>query len=653
MNLRKKKREKMKKLLLLIIFLKVSLGQIPKSPFGLEKDICNNVNGRTYDVSGFTGTPYVITPFIDTFKNPAIMAPKYKTCRTDSHCMFSYEIDVYDTQLRPFDNAVSSCKNYPGTWFLTYNGQIPGPTIMTPVGHETLLRFNNKIGKYFTQSFSPCNTKTRRGRPFSVHFHGSASLAPFDGWAEDETCFGETKDYIYPNNRPVTGWYHDHALHITARNAYNGMSAYYFVTSKKKFGGCGEPWNLEDIEERHLVFSDRVLDKTCQSFMDTIRVHKDNFYGDINLVSGIPFPNIPIDAKWYRFRLLNSAISRPYLVKIKDMSLNDISQDICWVIAGDGGYKGTPTRFPKQGLLMGVAERYEIVCDFRKLAGQTLFLWNDRDSEMMKDVPYFCYSHLLGKILISRNVQQTPSFEISTGLNSLISPLTKVLENADIEKAYNMISQGKYHRTFKFGRSGGQWTINGETWDTMRIAASDIGQNTWELWLFETGGGWFHPVHIHLVDFYILKREGAAGLTDYEQLTPKDVFYLGPGNKVWTIARFGAHKGDYMFHCHNLIHEDDDMMRAMRMVDGGMNAQTAERYVLNPIHKIIYNNWRYTDPMLGETSAKPTKSVATHNLKLIVDTLNKNLYRIFYPTGDDVKMYNGYENPWQSRWCPV
>jgi len=395
------------------------------------------------------------------------------------------------------------------------------------------------------------------------------------------------------------------------------------------------------------------LDNKCQNFIDTIKVHRDDFYGDINLLSGIPYPNMPLDAKWYRFRLCNTAVSRPYLVKIKDSKLVDISQDICWVIAGDGGYRGSPVRFPRAGLLIGVAERYEIVCDFRAKKNEVLYLWNDRDRERMKDVPYFCYSHLLAKITVSGTVQQTANFDASTAGNLVINPLPKVLVQSNIDEAYKMISEGRQHRIFKFGRSGGQWTINGETWDTMKIAASDVGQNTWELWLFETGGGWFHPVHIHLVDFYLLKREGGKGIEFYENLTPKDVFYLGPGDKVWTIARFGAHKGDYMFHCHNLIHEDDDMMRAMRVMDRGMNSMSASKFVLNPLHKIIYNNWKYADPMLGETSAKPRRSVTAHNSKLIKDTLNKNLYRIFYPLPEDISSYAGYENPWQSKWCPV
>lgn len=641
------------KTIVLFSFVKVLLGQIPKSPFGAESEICNFVNGRAYEVDGFTGTPLGITPFRDTFRNPVVMNPKHKVCRQDNHCIFSYEIDVYDIQLRPFDNAVQACRRFPATWFMSYNGQIPGPTIQVPSGHETFLRFNNKIGRHFTQTFSPCNVARKTGRPISIHLHGSASLAPYDGWAEDITCRGETKDYVYPNNRPVSAWYHDHALHITAKNAYHGLSAFYIITSKKKFGGCGEPWNMEDIDERHLILSDRTLDNRCQSFIDTIKVHKDDFYGDINLVSGIPFPNMPMDAKWYRFRILNAALSRPYLVKIKDMSLKDIAHDICWVIAGDGGFRGTPIRFPRNGLLTGVAERWEVVCDFTGYANQVLFLWNDRDEKRMKDVPYFCYSHLLARMPIGSRVANSPAFDVSAGTNLVINPLPRVLTPSDIAEAQKMIAEGRQHRTFKFGRSGGQWTINGETWDTMKIAASDVGHNTWELWLFETGGGWFHPVHIHLVDFYLLKRDGGSGVEEFEQLTPKDVFYLGPSDKVWTIARFGAHKGDYMFHCHNLIHEDDDMMRAMRVMGGGPNAKSAERYILNPLHKIIYNNWRFADPMLAETRAVRTNTVKTHNTALITQTLNNNLYRIFYPQSGDIKLQEGYENPWQSQWCPA
>jgi FtsP/CotA-like multicopper oxidase with cupredoxin domain len=633
------------------------------SPFGNVRDICPQGNGLPYSVGGFPGTPYLVQPFTETFVNPIEAQSKGKQCRGDGHCIRAYEIDVKEVQKRVFDNTIPVCKKFPGTWFLSYNGSVPGPTIRMPTGHESVVRFNNKI-KYktgfFKESFSPCLANNgREGRPFSVHFHGSASLAGYDGWAEDETCFGETKDYVYPNNRPNTGWYHDHALHITADNAYLGLAGMYLISSKRKDGGCGEPWNLEGIDEKLLILNDKVLDDKCQLFVDIFNAHENNLYGDINLVSGIPWPNMPLEPKWYRFRLLNAAVSRPWLLKVKDNTLKDVGQTICKVIAADGGYRNTPAQFPTTGLLIGVAERYEVVCDFSNFKGKTMYLWNDYDSKMMSDVPYFCYSHLIARLQVaSKTVQANPpTFQESNTIIEPVKPMNKVLNQTDLNAALQMANSGKYHRDFKFGRSNGHWTINGETWDTMKIAASDVGQNTWELWRFETGGGWFHPVHIHLVDFYVIKREGGdnLGVRAYEQFSPKDVFYLGPSNTIYVVARFGAHKGDYMFHCHNLIHEDNDMMRAFSVTHShmGPNRQSAQPFIINPLNNIIYNNWAYSDPMLGETNAKKSSLMPIFNQKYFNTTISKNLYRIFYPLPSDIPLMKGADNPWQSKWCPM
>ena len=151
----------------------------------------------------------------------------------------------------------------------------------------------------------------------------------------------------------------------------------------------------------------------------------------------------------------------------------------------------------------------------------------------------------------------------------------------------------------------------------------------------------------------MLKREGDFGIQSYEYLSPKDVLYLAPSNTIWTIARFGAHKGDYMFHCHNLIHEDDDMMRAMRIINGdkGKNKDSAQPYIVNPLNNIIYNNWKYSDPMLSDTAAKKSNLVSVFNTEYLNETLSKNLYRIFYPLPSDLELTKNYINPWQSRWC--
>jgi len=79
-------------------------------------------------------------------------------------------------------------------------------------------------------------------------------------------------------------------------------------------------------------------------------------------------------------------------------------------------------------------------------------------------------------------------------------------------------------------------------------------------------------VHVYLVDFYIVRRDRDNGVKTYELLSPNDILYLGP------------HKGDYMFHCHNLIHEDDDyMMRAFSVIG-------AHPFIINGFANIIYSN---------------------------------------------------------------
>jgi FtsP/CotA-like multicopper oxidase with cupredoxin domain len=641
----------MKLFLIILINSLTFIKSFPLSPFGDLNKICSNKD-TIYEVNGFISSPYLITPFKDEFKNPSTLNYKNKLCRDDKHCIYSYEMDIEEIQLKVFHNIISKCKLL-STWFLSYNKQIPGPTIIIPTGHESLVRFNNKISrKYFKSEFDPCLPNNKRsGRPISVHLHGSASLAPYDGWAEDETCFGETKDYVYPNFRSGTGWYHDHALHITAHNAYYGLAGMYFISPKKSIGGCGEPWNLDNIDEMHFILNDKLIDNKCQLYMDHHKIHKDDFYGDINTVSGIPFPNIRLESKTYRFRILNAAVSRPYLLQIRDSKNQEVSSKICSIIASDGGYRDSPTSFPTTGLLIGVAERYEIVCDFSNYKSQELIFYNDKNDKMMKDVPYFCYSHLVGKFIIGNNGNNNKLIS-STYDRGALNIMHKVLSEDDILLANTMINNKQSHREFKFGRSNGRWVINGETWSSMKLAAEDIGQNTWELWKFETGGGWFHPVHIHLVDFIMLKREGDYGLQSYEDKSSKDVLYLGPSNTIWVIARFGAHKGDYMFHCHNLIHEDNDMMRAMRIKgENGKNAISSKKYILNPLHNIIYNNWKYADPMLGETAAKKSNLVPIFNTNYLNETLYKNLYRIFYPLPQDITDYGSYYNPWQAKWC--
>jgi len=103
------------------------------------------------------------------------------------------------------------------------------------------------------------------------------------------------------------------------------------------------------------------------------------------------------------------------------------------------------------------------------------------------------------------------------------------------------------------------------------------------------------------------------------------------------------------------IHEDNDMMRAFRVMNSsiGRNAGSAKPFIVNKLNGIVYNNWKYSDPMLGDTAAKPISSAKMFDRQLVTSTLSTNLYRIFYPLPSDIALMEGVFNPWQSRWCPL
>jgi FtsP/CotA-like multicopper oxidase with cupredoxin domain len=85
-----------------------------------------------------------------------------------------------------------------------------------------------------------------------------------------------------------------------------------------------------------------------------------------------------------------------------------------------------------------------------------------------------------------------------------------------------------------------------------------------EIWEFvNDSGGWWHPVHVHLVDFKVLDRNGQP--PNPWELGAKDVVYVGENETVRLLMKFGPRTGRYMIHCHNLVHEDHDMMGQFRV----------------------------------------------------------------------------------------
>ncbi|PSN63260.1 Cupredoxin [Corynespora cassiicola Philippines] len=408
-----------------------------------------------------------------------------------------------------------------------YDGISPGPTIIVPRGTETVVRFMNN-----------------GDRENSVHLHGSPSRAPFDGWAEDLTFPGQMKDYYYPNNQAARFlWYHDHAMHFTAENAYFGQAGAYLITDPAEDSlGLPSGYGEYDIP---LVLASKYYneDGTLQSSLG----EDQSLWGDVIHVNGQPWPYFNVEPRKYRLRFLNAAVSRNFALYFVN-SANVNAKLPFQVIASDAGLFEHPVQV--SDLIVSVAERYEIVFDFSAYAGKTLELRNlPKANGIGTDDDY-------------ANTDKVMRFVVGSTPVSDNSVVPQNLATVPFPPASNGID---HH--FRFHRTNSEWRINGVGFaDVQNRILAKVPRGKVEIWELENGsGGWTHPIHVHLVDFRILERygdESTRGVMPYEAAGLKDVVWLGRHETVLVEAHYAPWNGVYMFHCHNLIHEDQDMMAA-------------------------------------------------------------------------------------------
>jgi bilirubin oxidase len=278
----------------------------------------------------------------------------------------------------------------------------------------------------------------------------------------------------------------------------------------------------------------------------------DSLWGDVIHVNGQPWPYMKVEPRKYRFRILDTSISRAFKLTLED---NNSKKLPFHVIGADTGLMTKPVQ--SDNLEISMAERWEIVVDFSAYAGKNVTMKNARDVQADEDY------NSTDKVMRFVVGTQVTSTEGNGALPSSLRTVPFPPRKTGIDKS------------FKFERKNGQWTVNGVTFaDVNNRILAKPQRGAVEVWELEnSSGGWSHPVHIHLVDFQILTRtSGKRGVLPYEKEALKDVVLLGENEKVTVIARYAPYDGVYMFHCHNLIHEDHDMMAAFNvtsLVDWG------------------------------------------------------------------------------------
>lgn len=310
----------------------------------------------------------------------------------------------------------------------------------------------------------------------------------------------------------------------TGEQVYKGLAGLIYIEDNNKNAEkLPHEYGVNDLP---LILQDKSFDSNKQLDYEKAK-NDDGTTGNTGLVNGKVDPKLTVNKGLVRLRILNASNARVYHLKFD----NGMKFDH---IASDGGYLNKPKKVSE--IQMAPSERNEILVDFSKVKGDHVNLVNE-DGKVILPI-HFIDSH---------QSFQASDEKISTlNLNNVkVSPKEK-----EMKATKKVVLAGM----------GQNVTINGKKFDKNRI---DLKQkvNKTEIWEIENKkgamGGMVHPFHLHGTQFKVISVDGKNPPEEMQGY--KDTISLNPGQKVKIAVRFN-HKGIYMFHCHNLEHEDNGMM---------------------------------------------------------------------------------------------
>ncbi|MDO8485060.1 MAG: multicopper oxidase family protein [Candidatus Limnocylindrales bacterium] len=412
--------------------------------------------------------------------------------------------------------AATDVQILPGakTRMWTYNGSFPGPTIRRPAGQTTTVTLVNKL--------------PGAAGELTLHNHGNHSSSENDGQPDAFLAApaGGSVKYTYTgteaggNERGAFQWYHDHRMDVTGRNVWMGLAGMYIIDDP------ADPQTLPKGEfDVPLLIADRSFNAKNQL---AYRFDPIGVTGNHILVNGVPQPYFKVGDRKYRLRILNASNSRSY-----DLALSNGQSFI--QIGTESGLLPVPVR--RSRILIGPAERVEVVVDFAKRLNQKIVLQN---------------------LAADGSLRQLMQFRVTRDLTDNSSVPTKLRPLPSLD------STSVVTRTFEFGRAriSGRWTINGLVFDPNRVDAQPKLDTT-ETWILKNKSSTNHVIHIHDVDQQLVSRNGVAPAA-YERM--KESWNLRGGETAVVKLKFTDNVGRFVFHCHILEHEDAAMMAQFEVV---------------------------------------------------------------------------------------
>ncbi len=420
--------------------------------------------------------------------------------------------------------------------------------------------------------------------------------------------------YKYPNEQaPTTLWYHDHALGITRINVMSGLAGFYLLRDP---ADPIAPYLPSGKYEVPLAIQDRTFNTDGSFYFYNQGINPEHpywvpeFFGNTAMVNGIVWPYMKVDQGVYRFRLLDGSNARFYTLGFSNgMPFK--------VIGSDGGYLKSAATMTK--LTIAPGERYDVLVDFRGLAAGTKIIMTNSARMPFPD----------GDTSIGTPMNMIMAFQV-TGTVAPALPALPATLNPDLATFPSLPASSVTNRriltlTEIMGPGGPlEILLDGQKWAN---AVSELPvYGTTEDWVIVNPTADTHPIHLHLTTFQLVSRQAfnvdgylnewyalnaglstntmdpglppyssepqdVASLSTYLLGLPraannqekgwKDTVQMNPGEVTIIRVKFapiddpngdGLYPFDptagpgYVWHCHIIDHEDNEMMRPYQVV---------------------------------------------------------------------------------------
>jgi spore coat protein A, manganese oxidase len=465
------------------------------------------------------------------------------------------QIPRYRIEMREFATKLHRDLKPTRQW--GYGASVPGPTLEMRKGQAVMVEWVNALPR---KHFLPIDHNLHGaevGIPevrAVVHVHGAKAPPDSDGYPENWIVPGQSALSYYPNDQDAAMlWYHDHAMGINRLNIFAGLVGTYIVRDEVE-ANLNLPAGKYEIP---LIIFDRMFDRESQLYYpvsgNPASPWITEFFGNVILVNGKIFPYLEVEPRKYRFRVLNAANGRFFHLSLAN-------QQRFHQIGTDTGLLPAPLEL--QSLLIAPAERADLVIDFSDHAGEAIILGSDTFDVM--------------QFRVSRSKTDDTS-----ALPAKLRPMARIAESESVKTRTLSLMQWN-------DKAGNAMTmlLNGTRW-SMPVTEKPV-IDTVEIWNLVNLTDDAHPIHLHLVRFQILDRRkfdafayqtsGTLRFTgppvppEPSEAGWKDTVRTNPGMVTRIIMRFEGYTGRYVWHCHMLEHEDNEMMRPYVVVGSAREA---------------------------------------------------------------------------------